>query len=137
MEEGPRTVAPVDTRHYRELAEKLRNIASQSRFPRTRQKILDFALGYDGRADQLDERGAAAVPRQTPVRTVPARLIGWAWPVWPKEVLQQPAHAGGIWLTPPRRPPGAGPTGSVHDALAFGSGLARASRPGRWCAGVR
>jgi hypothetical protein len=60
MGEPKTAVAPVDSQHYRELAEKLRKIARQSRSPGTRQKILDFALRYDGRADHLDKQGAAA-----------------------------------------------------------------------------
>ena len=56
----PKTVlAPVYGQHYRELAEKLRKIARQSRLPGARQKILDFALRCDGTADHLDKRGAA------------------------------------------------------------------------------
>jgi hypothetical protein len=60
MGEPKTAVAPVDSQHYRELAEKLRKIARQCRSPEARQKILDFALRYDGRADHLDKRGAAA-----------------------------------------------------------------------------
>jgi hypothetical protein len=60
MGEPKTAVAPVDSQHHRELAEKLRKIACQCRSPGAQQKILDFALGYDGRADQLDKRGAAA-----------------------------------------------------------------------------
>ena len=40
MGEPKTAVAPVDGRHYRELAEKLRKIARQSRSAGARQKIL-------------------------------------------------------------------------------------------------
>jgi hypothetical protein len=59
MREPKTAVPPAYGQRYRELAEKLRKIASQCRSPGPRQKILDFALSYDGRADHLDKRGAA------------------------------------------------------------------------------
>jgi hypothetical protein len=60
MGEPKTAVAPVYGQHYRELAEKLRKIARQSRSPGAQQKILNFALRCDGTADHLDKRGAAA-----------------------------------------------------------------------------
>ena len=60
MGEPKAVIAAVDGQHYRELAEKLRKIARQSRSPGARQKILNFALRCDGTADHLDERGSAA-----------------------------------------------------------------------------
>jgi hypothetical protein len=60
MGEPKTAVAPVRGRHYRELAEKLRTIARQSRSLGARQKILNFALRCDGTADRLDKRGEAA-----------------------------------------------------------------------------
>ena len=60
MGEPKTAVAPVYSQHYRELAEKLRKIARQSRSPGAQQKILNFALRCDGTADHLDKRGAAA-----------------------------------------------------------------------------
>jgi hypothetical protein len=59
MGEPKKAVAPVYGQHYRELAEKLRKIARQSRSPGAQQKILNFALRCDGGADHLDKRGAA------------------------------------------------------------------------------
>ena len=59
MGEPKTAVAPVYGQHYRELAEKLRKIARQSRSPRARQKILNFALRCDGTADHLDKQGTA------------------------------------------------------------------------------
>ena len=59
MGEPKTAVAPVYGQHYRELAEKLRKIARQSRSPGARQKILNFALRCDGTADHLDKQGAA------------------------------------------------------------------------------
>src|SRR6202040_4035393 len=46
MGEPKTAVAPVDGRHYRELAEKLRKIARQSRSPGARQKILNFLITH-------------------------------------------------------------------------------------------
>jgi hypothetical protein len=60
MGEPKRAVAPVDSQHYRELAEKLRRIARQSRSPGARQKILNLALRYDERANHFDTHGTAA-----------------------------------------------------------------------------
>ena len=60
MGEPKTAVAPVDSQHHHELAEKLRKIARQSRSPEARQKILDFALRYEGSADDLDKRGTTA-----------------------------------------------------------------------------
>ena len=54
--EPKRVVAPSDNQRYRELASKLRGIARQSRLPSTRQKILDFALRFEGIAEQVDRR---------------------------------------------------------------------------------
>ena len=59
MGEPKTAVASVYGQHYRELAEKLRKIARQSRSPGARQKILNFALRCDGTADHLDKQGAA------------------------------------------------------------------------------
>src|SRR5215469_11312148 len=57
--EPKRVDAPRDSQRYREVASKLRGIARQSRVPGTRQKILDFAARYEGRANQVDGRGTA------------------------------------------------------------------------------
>jgi hypothetical protein len=57
----PKTApAPIDGQHYRELAEKLRKIARQSRLPGAREKILNFALRWDGIADHADKRCAGS-----------------------------------------------------------------------------
>jgi hypothetical protein len=66
MEKPLRTVAPIDSQHYRELARKLRDIARECRFPGARQEILDLASRYERRADHLDTRGTAAGPDQGP-----------------------------------------------------------------------
>ena len=52
----PKTAAPIDGQRYRELAEKLRKIARQSRSPGAQQKILNFASRWDGIADHADKR---------------------------------------------------------------------------------
>jgi hypothetical protein len=59
MEERQGAVTSADSQHYRELAEKLRDIARQCRFPGARQELLDLALRYEGRATYLDTRGTA------------------------------------------------------------------------------
>jgi len=56
MGQPKRVVAPKDSWHYREVASKLRGIARQSPLPGTRQKILDFALRFEGIAEQVDRR---------------------------------------------------------------------------------
>jgi len=60
MGEPKTALAPIDGQCYRELTEKLRKIARQSRSPGARQKILNFALRWDGIADHVDKRRAAA-----------------------------------------------------------------------------
>jgi DICT domain-containing protein len=66
MGEPKTAAAPVDSQHYREVAEKLRKIARQSRSPEAQQKILNFASRYEGRANHLDTRGTAADYAQDP-----------------------------------------------------------------------
>jgi hypothetical protein len=60
MGEPKTAAAPIDGQRCRELAEKLRKIARQSRSPRARQKILNFALRWDGIADHADKRRAGS-----------------------------------------------------------------------------
>ena len=60
MGEPKTAVAPVYGQHYRELAGKLCEFAHQCRFLGARQEILDLASRYEGRANHLDTRGAAA-----------------------------------------------------------------------------
>ena len=50
---------PLDGGHYREMANKLRQMARQCRFPGARREILDLALRYEGRANHLDTRDKA------------------------------------------------------------------------------
>jgi hypothetical protein len=59
--EPKRVVVPRESQPYRELASKLRGIARQSLLPGTRQKILDFALRFEDRANQVDRRGPTRV----------------------------------------------------------------------------
>jgi hypothetical protein len=58
MVEPKTIVAPTDGLRYRELARKLRGIASQSRNPDARQKILDLAVRCEGAANHLDTRSS-------------------------------------------------------------------------------
>jgi len=60
MEEPQANAARPDSEHYREMARKLRELAREFRFPGARQELLDLAGRYERRADQLDERSAAA-----------------------------------------------------------------------------
>jgi hypothetical protein len=52
--------AHSDSEHYREMALKLRELARQFRFRGARQEVLDLALRYERRADDLDTRNASA-----------------------------------------------------------------------------
>jgi hypothetical protein len=45
-----------NSQHYRDLANKLRDVARQCRFPGARQEILELASRYEGRAGHLDRR---------------------------------------------------------------------------------
>ena len=60
MEEPQSNTARPDSEHYREMASKLRELAREFRFPGARQELLDLALRYERRADNLDARSAAA-----------------------------------------------------------------------------
>jgi hypothetical protein len=59
MEEPLRLAALADSQHYRELANKHRTIARQCQSPGARQRILDLASWYEGKANHLDTRGTA------------------------------------------------------------------------------
>ena len=41
---------------YRDVARRLRELAREFRFPGARQELLDLALRYERRADNLDAR---------------------------------------------------------------------------------
>ena len=56
MEEPRANSAPADSDHYRDMACKLRELARQFRFPGARQELLDLALRYERRAENLDAR---------------------------------------------------------------------------------
>jgi hypothetical protein len=58
--EEPRWNAQSDSDHYRDMAHKIRELARQFRFRGARQELLDLALRYGRRADDLDARSAAA-----------------------------------------------------------------------------
>jgi len=60
MAEPQANAAPLDSEHYREVASKLREIARLCRFPGARQEILNLAMRYERRADNLDRREARA-----------------------------------------------------------------------------
>jgi hypothetical protein len=64
MEEQPASAGPLDSGHYREVASKLREIARLCRFPGARQEILNLALRYERRADNLDARSQSTGSEQ-------------------------------------------------------------------------
>ena len=64
MEEPQASPSHSDSEHYREMAQKLRELARQFRFPGARQELLKLALRYERRADQLDARSAPAISDQ-------------------------------------------------------------------------
>ena len=59
MEERQSNAAQSDSEHYREMAHKLRELAHQFRFRGARREVLDLALRYERRADDLDARNAS------------------------------------------------------------------------------
>ena len=61
MEEPQANAARPDSVQYREIARKLRKLAREFRFPGARQELLDLALRYERRADNLDARSAAGL----------------------------------------------------------------------------
>jgi hypothetical protein len=61
MEDRQSHTVQSDSEHYREMAHKLRELARQFRFRGARQEILDLALRYERRADDLDARNASRV----------------------------------------------------------------------------
>jgi hypothetical protein len=58
-EEFRRDAAQSDSEHYREMAQKLRELAREFHFPGVRKEILSLAARYERRADNLDARSAA------------------------------------------------------------------------------
>ena len=54
---GERDSAPPrDAAHYREMAEGLRNLARQCRFPSARRELLNLAASYERRAEHFEWR---------------------------------------------------------------------------------
>jgi len=60
MEDRQSNAAQSDSEYYREMARKLRELARQFRFRGARQEILNLALRYERRADDLDARNGSA-----------------------------------------------------------------------------
>jgi hypothetical protein len=56
MEDRQSSAAQSDSEHYREMARKLRELARKFRFRGARQEVLELALRYERRADDLDAR---------------------------------------------------------------------------------
>jgi hypothetical protein len=53
METSQANSAQSDSGHYREMAQKLRELAREFRFPGARKELLDLASRYERRADSL------------------------------------------------------------------------------------
>jgi hypothetical protein len=51
-----------DSSHYRDMAQKLRELAREVRFPGAGKELLDLAWRYEQRADKLDARTEASSP---------------------------------------------------------------------------
>ena len=52
--------------HYKEMAQKLRELARDLHFPGTRTELLELALRYDQKADDLDARTAIRSDQDQP-----------------------------------------------------------------------
>ncbi len=59
MEEQQSRPTQSDSEHYRDMARKLRELARRFRFRGARQEVVDLALRYERRADDLDARSAS------------------------------------------------------------------------------
>jgi hypothetical protein len=59
MEELPTNAAQSVSNHYRDIARKLRELATQYRFPGVCDELLGLALRYERRANDLNARSAA------------------------------------------------------------------------------
>jgi hypothetical protein len=57
--------SPRDGVHYREIAQKLRDLARQCHFPGARRELLNLAASFDRRADHFASRA------KTPTREHP------------------------------------------------------------------
>ena len=64
MEEPSASPSHCDSEHYREMASKLRELARQFRYPGARQELLNLALRFEQRADQLYTRNTPAASDQ-------------------------------------------------------------------------
>ena len=64
MKEPPANSAPSDSDHYRNTARQLRELARQFRFPGARQELLNLALRYERRAENLDARASNSYDQQ-------------------------------------------------------------------------
>jgi hypothetical protein len=63
MDDQKVAVPFADAEHYREIARKLRGIAQECRFPKSRQELLDLAGRYERRADHFDQRTPSPISR--------------------------------------------------------------------------
>ena len=66
METPQANSAQSNSNHYREMAQKLRELAREFRFPGARKELLDIASRYERRADNLDARTTAGSDRDHP-----------------------------------------------------------------------
>jgi hypothetical protein len=65
MGASPDSAPPRDDAHYRDIAQKLRDLAHQCHFPGARRELLNLAARFDRRADHFASRA------ETPTREHP------------------------------------------------------------------
>ena len=58
MEEPQADAGRSDSAQYREVASKLRALAQRFSFPGAKEDLIELALRYERKADQLDTRNA-------------------------------------------------------------------------------
>jgi hypothetical protein len=66
MDEQQAAAAVADAEHYREIARKLRGIAQECRFAKSRQELLDLAGRYERRAHQRTPFPISRIKRSRP-----------------------------------------------------------------------
>jgi hypothetical protein len=66
MDEQQAAAALADAEHYREIARKLRGIAQECRFSKSRQELLDLAGRYERRAAQRTPSPISGTKRSRP-----------------------------------------------------------------------
>jgi hypothetical protein len=70
MEEPRASPSHADSEHYKEMAQKLRELARQFRFPGARQELLKLALRYERSSTHEAHRPS---PTRNAISTTPGR----------------------------------------------------------------